>query len=707
MRPIELTWPLARLDEAVVTLAQLGGLTTGTHATYTPPANITDSEQIGQWLRRATVALGIDVEPSKVRYPDVSGFLRKAGPALIRLPGSSEPRFLALLQCRRNKLSLIGPDLRVHQAHVEIVRSLLCHDVESPLLAEIEELLDAADVSLRRRAKARTVIFRQRLRDVPIEGCWLLQIASGSNFWQQLRRGRVLRWLALLVSVHSIQYSLYLVSWWLVGRAVFEGRVEVSWLLAWALLLLTLIPLNLLVTWLHGMIAIAGGCLIQKRLLYGALRLHPDEVRHQGVGHHMGRVFESEAVESLAINGGLLGLTALVELSLSAWVLSQGAARELHVLLLLGWIFMLSWFGYRHYRQFQQWSTCRREMTHDLIETMVGYRTRLAQVVPERWHDGEDEALASYVDISARMDAVGAGLVTVASRGWLIIGVLGLLPVFVAGSAAPASLAIGIGGVLSATLALRKLAVGAVDLTGAAVAWEQIEPLFRAAVGSQEAGSPGATSTLDQSDSHPPQPVLAAHNLSYRYSRSPKPILQECSLEIQSGDRILLEGESGGGKSTLAAILTGLRQPDSGLLLVNGLDRQTLGEDGWRQCVAAAPQFHENHILGDTFLFNVLMGRGWPPRAEDIARARQICEELGLGALIQRMPGGMLQMVGEIGWQLSHGEKSRLYIARALLQEAELVILDESFAALDPETLQRAMECARKRARSLIVITHP
>ena len=55
------------------------------------------------------------------------------------------------------------------------------------------------------------------------------------------------------------------------------------------------------------------------------------------------------------------------------------------------------------------------------------------------------------------------------------------------------------------------------------------------------------------------------------------------------------------------------------------------------------------------------------------------------------MPAGLLQMVGESGWQLSHGEKSRLYIARALLQGAELVVLDESFAALDPESLRQAL----------------
>ena len=84
-----------------------------------------------------------------------------------------------------------------------------------------------------------------------------------------------------------------------------------------------------------------------------------------------------------------------------------------------------------------------------------------------------------------------------------------------------------------------------------------------------------------------------------------------------------------------------------------------------------------------------------------------VCRELGLGPLIDRMPSGLLQIVGETGWQLSHGEKSRLFMARALLQDADIVILDESFAALDPETLQQAMDCALKRADTLVLVAHP
>ena len=71
------------------------------------------------------------------------------------------------------------------------------------------------------------------------------------------------------------------------------------------------------------------------------------------------------------------------------------------------------------------------------------------------------------------------------------------------------------------------------------------------------------------------------------------------------------------------------------------------------------------------------------------------------------MPGGLLQLVGETGWQLSHGERSRLYLARALLQNADVVVLDESFAELDAPTLHRCLECATKRTPSLIVIAHP
>ena len=91
----------------------------------------------------------------------------------------------------------------------------------------------------------------------------------------------------------------------------------------------------------------------------------------------------------------------------------------------------------------------------------------------------------------------------------------------------------------------------------------------------------------------------------------------------------------------------------------------------------------------------------------DFQAAAEICAELGLGELLERLPAGFQQMVGESGWRLSHGERSRLYIARALLQHADLIILDESFAALDPETLVLAGRGLLASAPTLLVIAHP
>ena len=132
-----------------------------------------------------------------------------------------------------------------------------------------------------------------------------------------------------------------------------------------------------------------------------------------------------------------------------------------------------------------------------------------------------------------------------------------------------------------------------------------------------------------------------------------------------------------------------------------------LGGKRWRSLVATAPQFHENHLFSQPLAFNLLMGRAWPPSPADLHEARQICDELGLGPLLSRMPSGMFTHVGETGWQLSHGERSRIYIARTLLQRAQVVLLDESFAALDPETLATTLRCVLRRVPTLFVIAHP
>jgi ATP-binding cassette subfamily B protein len=363
----------------------------------------------------------------------------------------------------------------------------------------------------------------------------------------------------------------------------------------------------------------------------------------------------------------------------------------------------------RYSQKYGHWTTRRLGMTNDLVEQLTGHRTRVAQQPRAEWHQAEDRVLDGYIAASSDTDRSGALLLALIPRGWLVIGVATLAPHFLSATGASTGLAIALGGVLLAFRALRSLSRGLWQLVGARVAWNQVGPIFLAATRSAERTHPAAATTSHASAGASGErgALVEANNIFFQFPGRVEPVLRGCNLRIANGDRVLIEGASGGGKSTLASLLAGLRSPGSGLLLVSGLDRETLGPDGWRRQITCAPQFHENHVLTGTFAFNLLMGRRWPPWSTDMAEAESLCRELGLGELLDRMPAGLQQTVGETGWQLSHGERSRLFIARTLLQGADLIILDESFAALDPENLRRAMNCVLKRAPSLLVVAHP
>jgi ATP-binding cassette, subfamily B, bacterial len=303
-------------------------------------------------------------------------------------------------------------------------------------------------------------------------------------------------------------------------------------------------------------------------------------------------------------------------------------------------------------------------------------------------------------------------------RGWIFTALLVLGSAIIQGPPDIGSIALSLGGILLVYLPLANFSESMLNLGMAAAAWSQVSMLLNSARRTENTGSAGPSmlsrfeevrpeASKEPASDNLPLAVLEAQNLNFRYTEHSEPVLKGCNLRVVRGDRVLLEGSSGGGKSTLISILCGLREANSGMLLLNGLDRPTLGDPVWRKQVVLAPQFHENYVINQTFAFNLLMGRAWPPKEEDLAEAGQICRELGLGDLLERMPAGMQQMVGESGWQLSHGERSRLFVARALLQNPQVLVLDESFAALDPTTARQAVECVLRRAPTLIVIAHP
>jgi ATP-binding cassette subfamily B protein len=684
-------WPEARVPEAIRTLALESGLA---QDSARGSGRVELLEDAGEHIETLAQQLGLEAQAVASPYVDFSRQLRSMGPAVLRLPEG----FLALARGGRRAIQVVSPDGKVHRISAETVRASACREIEGPLIHQVEEVLGRAEVSKARRPKAREAILRERFGAMPIRGIWLLRQPPGSDFWRQLRRAQVPQRVTALAALHAVQYLLWLAAWWLIGAAALNGQFEKAWLIAWVLLLLTLVPLRVTITWLQGATAIAGGAILKQRLFFGALHMDPDAIRHQGVGQLLGRVIESEAVEALALSGGFLGLVAVIELVFAAVVLELGAGGAVQVIALLVWVAATVAIAWQYVRRYRDWTDSRREMTHDLVESMVGHRTRLAQQPSENWHEEEDGALDAYLRQSRGVDRYSALLLAAIPRGWVVLGLAALIPAFGSGDSMP-GVAVAIGGILLGWRAFKRLSAGLSQVLGATVAWRQVAPLFHAAARTKNEGT--LVPARDRGE-----PVIEAHHLEFRYQADGAPVLSDCNLHIARNDRIVLEGPSGGGKSTLVSLLTGMRCAESGSLEIGGLDAQKLGVRAWRRSVAAAPQFQENHVLAETLAFNLLMARDRMPSGGDLKEAEEVARELGLGDLLSRMPSGMLQMVGETGWQLSHGERSRLYIARALLQNADLVVLDESFAALDPENLQLVMRCVLKRAPTLLVIAH-
>jgi ATP-binding cassette subfamily B protein len=468
---------------------------------------------------------------------------------------------------------------------------------------------------------------------------------------------------------------------------------------------MSLIPLRLLIRWLQGVLSVRVGSVLKQKLCHGALQLDPDDLRHQGVGGLLAKVLESEQLETLSINGGFVGLLAVVEFVMAAFVLSLGLGNGILLLALFLWLVVTVLLGWTYYKRCRTWSAKRLLMTHHLVERMIGHRTRRLQQPPSLWHEEEDQELSKYIHASKRMDALSALMVAAIPRGWIVLALFFLAPLLIHSVFTAASVAVTVGGMLLAFRAFQKLVLSVNNLAGAAIAWYYIAELVHASDQMQDDGAVDLFSNF--SNDQTSDTVLSLRHINFQYLSRGQNVLSQANLDIQKGDRILLQGPSGGGKSTLVSLLSALRKPTSGLMFLKGLDLTTWGSRLWRKHVAAAPQFHENRVLSATFAFNLLMGRDWPPTPDDLREAENICNELGLDKLLREMPAGMMQMVGETGWQLSHGEKSRLYVARALLQKAPLVILDESFAALDSQTIAKVHETINRRADSLIVVAHP
>jgi len=194
---------------------------------------------------------------------------------------------------------------------------------------------------------------------------------------------------------------------------------------------------------------------------------------------------------------------------------------------------------------------------------------------------------------------------------------------------------------------------------------------------------------------------LRFDNVWFSYE-SERPVLRDISLDIPAGHVVALVGPSGGGKSTLASLVPRFFHPDSGRILLDGVDVQELTLQSLRDQIAVVSQ--EVVLFNDTLAENIAYGRPGAGReeVEEAARAAGVME------FVERLEDGLDHMIGERGTHLSGGQRQRLAIARALLSDAPILILDEATSSLDPHS-ERLVEQGLERlmqGRTNLVIAH-
>jgi len=696
---ISLTWPIHRLNEAVDILIQKSGFTAKSISKFDSPENF-DDKTLNIWFEDIACQSGIESVAVESKYGNIEDMILNAGPAIIRITKDDKPCFLVILRGGLKNISLITSELNVHKVNVDVIKKYLCHDIETPAEVSIDNILNKADISDIQKKTARLAMLKEKLKSEIIGGVWIFRLSPGSDFFKWICHLSIPKYFFSMIICEFIFQILMIISWIVIGKMIIQFSFDWAYFTLWALLLLSVIPFYLFSQWSQYFISMNTGTIFKQRLLFGAMHLKQDEIRNQGPGQFLGRIMESEAFESMAFDGGFYFIIFIIKIIISLSLLIIGSGWLISTVLIL-WIILCLIACVIYYHNTNEWVSHFRDMTNNMIERMVGYRTRIVQEKYQNWHDEEDIELNKYHQLSIKKDNITLIINPVITRGWMLVSII---CIYLSKPDSIQNMIITLGGIIIAFQGISILVNGIASFVKLLCSWQQFNPLFNSA--KQYKDNIPEVPAKNELIYDKSKPMLDIKDISYQYVKKSNFKLKVSSLEIFKGDRILLEGPSGGGKSTLSSILSGIRKIDKGMIFLNGQDQKLIGYLKWRRNIVLSPQFHENFVFTGSFAFNLLMGRTWPPDKKDMKDTTDICYKLGLNKLLEKMPEGFEQMIGESGWQLSHGEQSRLFIARALLQNPQLLIFDESFMPLDSDSFEKSLDCVLENDAAIIIVAH-
>lgn len=191
-------------------------------------------------------------------------------------------------------------------------------------------------------------------------------------------------------------------------------------------------------------------------------------------------------------------------------------------------------------------------------------------------------------------------------------------------------------------------------------------------------------------------------NVTFTYTHTNITALRNLSFHLETGKTLAIIGETGSGKSTVAALQTRLFDPTSGTIYIDGQPLSKLNLDAYREQISIVPQ--DVFLFSDTIANNIAFGVDNPSQ-DEIEQAAKLA---GLHANIADFPNGYDTRLGERGVTLSGGQKQRTALARALIKKPKLLILDDCLSAVDTETEERILRSLRTYALSIstIIISH-